>query len=106
HDYEPSPADIAAIANAQLVVENGVGLESWLADTIESSGYDGPGGVAHPGGGGPLRQVGGAPDPHIWQDPGNAMVMAANIERGLAKVGPEEAGAFAAHLAASPQELK
>jgi zinc/manganese transport system substrate-binding protein/manganese/iron transport system substrate-binding protein len=42
HDYEPSPADVEAIATAQLVVENGVGLESWLHDTIESSGYDGP----------------------------------------------------------------
>ena len=27
HDYEPSPADIEAIAHAELLVENGVGLE-------------------------------------------------------------------------------
>jgi zinc/manganese transport system substrate-binding protein/manganese/iron transport system substrate-binding protein len=104
HDYEPSPADIEAIATAQLVVENGVGLESWLADTIESSGYDGP--VVDASQGVALRQVGGAPDPHIWQDPGNAMVMAANIERGLAGVGPEWAGTFAANLAAYTAELK
>jgi zinc/manganese transport system substrate-binding protein/manganese/iron transport system substrate-binding protein len=103
HDYEPSPADIEAIANAQLVVENGVGLESWLADTIESSGYDGP--VVDASQGVALRQVGGAPDPHIWQDPGNAMVMAANIEHGLAGVEPGRAGAFAANLAAYTKEL-
>src|SRR5215203_1869619 len=77
HDYEPAPADIEAIANAQLVVENGVGLESWLADTIESSGYDGP--VVDASQGVALRQAGGAPDPHIWQDPGNAMMIAANL---------------------------
>src|SRR5829696_10237483 len=42
HDYEPSPADIDAIAHADLVLENGVGLEAWLGDTIDGSGFDGP----------------------------------------------------------------
>ena len=82
HDYEPSPADIDALARADLVLQNGVGLEEWLGDTIESSGYDGP--VVDASQGVALRQVEGEPDPHIWQSPGNAQVMAANIERGLA----------------------
>jgi ABC-type Zn uptake system ZnuABC Zn-binding protein ZnuA len=104
HDYEPSPADVEAIANAELVVENGVGLESWLHDTIESAGFDGP--VVDTSQGVRLRQVGGAPDPHIWQDPRNAMVMAANIERGLARVEPAWAGAFEANLAAYTKDLR
>jgi ABC-type Zn uptake system ZnuABC Zn-binding protein ZnuA len=104
HDYEPSPADIEAIAHAELLVENGVGLESWLADTIESSGFDGP--VVDASQGVRLRQVGGEPDPHIWQDPGNAMVMAANIERGLARVEPAGADAFQANLAAYTTDLE
>ncbi|HEV2919357.1 MAG TPA: metal ABC transporter substrate-binding protein, partial [Actinomycetota bacterium] len=104
HDYEPSPADVEAIANAELVVENGVGLESWLRDTIESSGYDGP--VVDASQGVRLRQAGGEPDPHIWQDPGNAMVMAANVERGLARAEPAGAGAFRANLAAYTKDLK
>src|SRR5215211_7078578 len=70
HDYEPSPADIDAIAHADLIVQNGVGLESWLGDTIESSGYDGP--VVDTSQGVALRQVDGEPDPHIWQNPRNA----------------------------------
>jgi ABC-type Zn uptake system ZnuABC Zn-binding protein ZnuA len=104
HDYEPSPADVEAIASAQLVVENGVGLESWLHDTIESSGYDGP--VVDASQGVRLRQVGGEPDPHIWQDPGNAMVMAANIERGLARADPESAGFYQANLAGYLEDLQ
>jgi ABC-type Zn uptake system ZnuABC Zn-binding protein ZnuA len=104
HDYEPSPADIEAIARAELLVENGVGLESWLADIIESSGFDGP--VVDASQGVRLRQVGGEPDPHIWQDPRNAMVMAANIERGLARVEPAGAGSFRANLAAYTKELE
>jgi ABC-type Zn uptake system ZnuABC Zn-binding protein ZnuA len=104
HDYEPSPADIDAIAHADLVLENGVGLEAWLGDTIDSSGFDGP--VVDTSQGVRLRMVGGAPDPHIWQDPGNAERMAANIERGLAAAEPSAAGAFRANLAAYTKDLK
>jgi ABC-type Zn uptake system ZnuABC Zn-binding protein ZnuA len=59
HDYEPSPADVEAIAHAELVVKNGVGLESWLDDTVERSGFDGP--VVDAGQGVRLRRVGGEP---------------------------------------------
>ena len=104
HDYEPSPADVEAIATAQLVVENGVGLESWLHDTVESAGYDGP--VVDASQGVRLREVGGEPDPHIWQDPRNAVVMAANIERGLARVDPGSAGFYQANLAAYLEALR
>jgi ABC-type Zn uptake system ZnuABC Zn-binding protein ZnuA len=45
HDYEPSPADIDALAHADLVLENGVGLEAWLRDTIDSSGLEPVGSV-------------------------------------------------------------
>jgi ABC-type Zn uptake system ZnuABC Zn-binding protein ZnuA len=103
HDYEPSPADIEAIAHADLVLRNGVGLEEWLDDTIESSGFDGP--VVDTSQGVKLRTVDGEADPHIWQDPGNARVMAANIERGLARVEPAAAAAFEANLAAYTKEL-
>jgi len=104
HDYEPSPADIDAIAHADLVLENGVGLEAWLADTIDSSGFDGP--VVDTSQGVRLRMVGGAPDPHIWQDPGNAERMAANIERGLAAAEPAAAPGFKANLAAYTRRLE
>ncbi|MFL5880618.1 MAG: metal ABC transporter substrate-binding protein [Actinomycetota bacterium] len=104
HDYEPSPADIDAIAHADLVVQNGVGLERWLGDTIESSGYDGP--VVDASRGVRLRQVGGEPDPHIWQDPRNAMVMATNIERGLARVDPSSAGFYQRRLDGYLKDLR
>ena len=104
HDYEPSPADIDAIARADLVIQNGVGLEEWLGDTIESSGFAGP--VVDASQGVRLRQVDGEADPHIWQDPGNAQRMAANIERGLAAAEPADATAFAANLAAYTKELE
>jgi ABC-type Zn uptake system ZnuABC Zn-binding protein ZnuA len=104
HDYEPSPADIDAIARADLVIENGAGLESWLHDTITSSGFDGP--LVDSSQGVRLRQVGGEVDPHIWQNPRNAERMAANIERGLAAADPSAATTFQANLAAYTRQLQ
>jgi ABC-type Zn uptake system ZnuABC Zn-binding protein ZnuA len=104
HDYEPSPADLDALARADLVVQNGVGLEEWLDDTIASSGYDGP--VVDASQGIELRQVEGEADPHIWQNPRNAQQMAATIEAGLAQAEPAAAASFEANLAAYTKELE
>src|SRR6478752_5677304 len=38
HDYEPSPADLQQIAQADVLVKNGVGLEKWFESSIESAG--------------------------------------------------------------------
>jgi ABC-type Zn uptake system ZnuABC Zn-binding protein ZnuA len=114
HDYEPSPADLDAIARADVVLENGVGLEEWLDDTIKSSGFTGP--VADTSQGVKLRagghteegeeQAGGDEhDPHIWQNPRNAQLMAANIQRALAEAEPTNAAAFQANLAAYTRQL-
>jgi ABC-type Zn uptake system ZnuABC Zn-binding protein ZnuA len=104
HDYEPSPADIEAVARADVVLQNGAGLEEWLDDTIESSGFGGP--VVDTSQGVRLRQVGGETDPHIWQNPRNAQLMAATIERALARAEPAAAAAFKANLAAYTGQLK
>jgi ABC-type Zn uptake system ZnuABC Zn-binding protein ZnuA len=106
HDYEPSPADIDTIARADLGMENGAGLENWLHDTVTSSGYDGP--VVDTSQGVRLRQLGGQPDPHIWQNPRNAQVMVANIERAMAAADPTDADAdaFQTNLAAYTKQLQ
>jgi ABC-type Zn uptake system ZnuABC Zn-binding protein ZnuA len=104
HDYEPSPADLDAVARADVVLRNGVGLEDWLDDTIESSGFTGP--VVDTSQGVALRQGEGGPDPHIWQNPRNAQRMAANVERALAQAAPDAAARFRANLAAYDRELR
>jgi zinc/manganese transport system substrate-binding protein/manganese/iron transport system substrate-binding protein len=104
HDFEPSPADVEAIARADLVVENGAGLESWLHDTITNSGFDGP--LVDTSQGVRLRMVGGAIDPHIWQNPRNAEVMVANIDRAFAAADPADARVFRANLAGYTKQLQ
>jgi ABC-type Zn uptake system ZnuABC Zn-binding protein ZnuA len=104
HDYEPSPADLDAVARADVVLQNGVGLEEWLDDTIKSSGFGGP--VVDTSQGVALRQADGEPDPHIWQNPRNAQLMAANIERALAQAEPASAARFQANLTAYTRQLE
>jgi zinc/manganese transport system substrate-binding protein len=102
HEYEPTPADIQAIGAAKVVVKNGVGLEAWLDQTIESSGFKGT--VVDASQGVTLRK--GDPgdeemaegDPHIWHSPVNAKIMVAGIEKGLAAADPARADTFAKNL--------
>ncbi|GII33721.1 metal ABC transporter substrate-binding protein [Planotetraspora mira] len=103
HDYEPSPADIQAIAEADVVVKNGVGLEKWLDQVITSAGFNGTivdasQGVAIRQGDGSEEEAAG--DPHIWHNPMNAKIMATNIEKAFAAKDAADASAYQANLAA------
>jgi ABC-type Zn uptake system ZnuABC Zn-binding protein ZnuA len=105
HDYEPSPADIQAIAQADVVVENGVHLEKWLDQTIESAGFHGTlvdtsKGVAVRRG----EEAGG--DPHIWHNPKNAEVMSRNIAAAFDAKDPGDKAAFDANLTAYTGRLE
>ena len=40
HDFDPSPADIDALARADVVVTNGIEMEPWLDDALDAAGGD------------------------------------------------------------------
>src|SRR5207244_3158833 len=70
HVYTPAPADASKIADARLLVINGLGLEGWLPRLLQASGSKAPiitatKGIA------PLK-VGSDADPHAWQSVVNA----------------------------------
>ena len=99
HDYEPSPADLNAMAQAEVIVKNGVDLEKWLDDTITSSGSSAT--VVDTSIGVSLRagdETNPAGDPHIWQNPRNATIMVTNIEQALAAAEPGCDAEFATNL--------
>ncbi len=120
HDYEPTPADMQALATAKVVVKNGVGLEEWLDRTIESAGFNGTvvdssqgvtlreGGHSHEEGEEHAAEEGEHAeeegehaeehDPHIWHDPRNAKTMVTNIEKALATAAPAQAATFTKNL--------
>jgi manganese/iron transport system substrate-binding protein len=109
HDYEASPADIQAIADADLVVESGVGLEAaWLDDTVSSAGYEGEvvdasRGVRVRAGDGDAEQKAG--DPHIWHDPADARIMVGDIAAALAAKDPLGKAGYERRAAAYDAEL-
>ena len=67
-DYEPKPDDAKKLADATLIVSNGVGLDNFLDDLLASgSGGDTPRLVL--GDGIPILTVDGQENPHFWLDP-------------------------------------
>ncbi|WP_353808067.1 metal ABC transporter substrate-binding protein [Agromyces sp. SYSU T00194] len=112
HDFDPSAAQLLALANADALVVNGAGLETWLDDVIDASGFDGT--LIDASTGVPLlaggdhdhadeahddeahdeetddhaddADAGESGNPHIWTDPARAALMVENIAAGLEQV--------------------
>ena len=42
HSFDPTPSDIEALATADLVIANGLGLEPWLWESLDALGDQGP----------------------------------------------------------------
>lgn len=99
HDFEPAPSDVAKLAGAHIVFENGFGLESWLGNLYESSGSQAQRVVLANA----VTLIDGAGndrDPHIWQNPRNAMVMVKSIRDALVKADPNNAQTYQQNAAA------
>lgn len=144
HTFEASPSDSRALADADLVFENGLEFESWLDELYESSGSDAwrvvvsegiepieagehghedhgdhggheHGEEAHEEGDthedhehegeethGEYSDKGshghghehGEHDPHVWQDPNNAVVMVENVRDALIEADPDNEDAY------------
>jgi zinc/manganese transport system substrate-binding protein len=89
HVYTPAPADAKKIADAQLVIVNGLGLEGWLPRLVQSSGSKAT--VVTATANITPRKLGSDADPHAWQSVVNARIYVANIRDAL--VAADQAGA-------------
>ncbi len=98
HVYTPAPADAKKIADAKLVIINGLGLEGWLPRLVQSSGSKAAI-VAATQGIAP-RKLGSDADPHAWQSVVDAKVYVANIRDALGAADPANAGVHRANAAA------
>jgi len=120
HVYQPTPADAKAIAQARLVVVNGLGFEGWLERLIKSSGYRGKVATATNG----IRPLKGKDDegtdehgdddhhhhgefdPHAWQDLSNVLVYIDNIEKALGEIDPSGKESHRRHAEKYRQEIR
>ena len=92
HVFEPSPTDAKRLADADLVVMNGLGFEGWMDRLVRSSGYRGPIMIASTGI--TPRRIGNEPDPHAWQDLAHARLYVLNILDALINIRPFDTAGF------------
>jgi zinc/manganese transport system substrate-binding protein len=95
HVYTPAPADAKKIADARLVIVNGLGLEGWLPRLVQSSGGKATI-VAASDGIAPFKS-GASADPHAWHSVVNAKIYATNIRDALGAADPAGATAYRAN---------
>jgi ABC-type Zn uptake system ZnuABC Zn-binding protein ZnuA len=105
-DYEPKPDDARRLADAELVVSNGVGLDDFLEGIIEASGQQDVERLVL-GEGIPTVTVDGEENPHFWLDPTLVeRYYLPAIRDKLSKLRPEAAGDLASATDAYAARLR
>lgn len=122
HAYEPTPGDVARVAQSTVLIINGAGLEEgFLEALLHNAG--GQRVVIEAAAGLTLRaapeeheQAGEAAageenhhhagDPHLWLDPLQVIHYVENIRDGLSQADPDGAALYAQNAAAYIQELR
>ena len=118
HDYQATPDDAKLLADADVLVENGLGIEEFLSGLIANAGnselqqitasegieviegeHDEHEGEEH----GHHHEEG---DPHVWLDPVLAQQQVANIRDGLIAIDPNNADSYRTNADAYIQQLQ
>jgi zinc/manganese transport system substrate-binding protein len=103
HSFEASPSVAHAVSSAQLIVQNGLGYDSYM-NKIES---------AAPSSGRKVIEVqallglpDSTPNPHLWYDPKTMPAVARAVVRDLSAMQPAHAAYFRANLGAFNRSLR
>jgi manganese/iron transport system substrate-binding protein len=107
HGYEPTPQDIVAASDADLVLWNGLNLERWFEQFLTNLG-DVPSATISDG----IRPIAisagdyqGKPNPHAWMGLENALIYVDNIAKALGSVDPDHAASYLANAEAYKARL-
>ena len=102
HNYQPTPGDLIAAQDADLILWNGLNLEQWFEQFLSNLG-DVPSVVVTEGiepmgiGEGPYA---GKPNPHAWMSPSDALIYVENIRKAFVAADPANEAAYNANAAA------
>ncbi len=106
HGYEPTPDDLVRGQDADLILENGLGLEAWFQQFTER--VDAPTAVLSEGIETiPVSSGGyeGEPNPHAWMSPDNALVYVDNIRDALTELDPGGEAVYAEAAESYKEEI-
>lgn len=96
HGYEPTPSDLVRAQQADLIMDNGFGLERW-AERFYNNIKDVPH-VTLSKGIDPILISEDAyadkPNPHAWMSPQNALLYIENIRQALVELDPKHASTY------------
>jgi len=104
HTFEPSPSDVEKIQSADLIIANGLGLDSWIQSLIDAAGkgeadtlllgegLDQESGWVYLSN----AETPGTFDPHIWLDPKGAVLYVQRIADHVSRNAPDLAQRIAA----------
>lgn len=99
HNYQPTSGDLVRTADADLILMNGLNLESWFQQFIDQLG-DVPVAVVSDGIQ-PISITGGdydgKPNPHAWMSLDSALIYVDNIAAAMAGADPENAATYRAN---------
>jgi zinc transport system substrate-binding protein len=120
HEYQATPENVKAIATADILVKNGLGLEEFLTQTVKNAQNSKLIQIDTSKGVSPINNIspvetssqhqhdhdhsGG--NPHIWLDPVIAQQQVKNIRDGLMSADPKNKATYEANAAAYIQELE
>ena len=108
HSYQPAPRDIIKVAKSDVLIINGVGIETFLAPLLVNAGGTrlvitaSAGLTARPDPNGEHPEG----DPHFWLDPNNVIKYVENIRDGLIQADPQDQILFADNAAAYILQLQ
>jgi ABC-type Zn uptake system ZnuABC Zn-binding protein ZnuA len=85
HTFQPTPQDVTKIANSQLLIANGAGLEDWLQEILDNAGGER---LVIEAADSLLSESTRPGDPHFWLDPNYVIHYAEQIRDGYILIDP------------------
>lgn len=125
HDYQSKPEDVQKLVKADVLVQNGLGMEEFLGSLVKNAGntklktIDSSQGIKtiaseeveghqhkHDGEKAAGEHDHGEVNPHIWLDPKRVIQQVETIRDGLIQADPEGKEVYTANAAAYVQKLR
>lgn len=122
HEYQATPANVKAIATANVLVKNGLGLEEFLKNTVKNAQNNKLTEIDASKGIKPLNEISpvvktaqeekdhddehAQGNPHLWLDPVLAKQQVTNIRDGLIAADPANKAIYEANAAVYIKELE